>query len=100
MIQEYRDAVVAAARRRALGERPWLRRCTALLWASFLGGGLSTVVLMLTPDSFTLPPDTVEGAACAFGVLWLLALIPAAIAAVLVIPPTNQGPNQAPNQSD
>jgi hypothetical protein len=87
VIQEYRDAVVSAARRRGLGERPWLRRISALLWASFLGAGLSTVALLLTPDSFPLPPETMSQTAWAFGVLWLLALVPALIAAILVTPP-------------
>lgn len=87
MTQQYRDAVVAAARQRALGRRPWLRRFSALLWASFLGAAISTAALLLTPDSWPLPPSTLADTGKVFGVLWLLALVPAGIAAVLATPP-------------
>ncbi|MDR3415185.1 MAG: hypothetical protein P4L83_03275 [Nevskia sp.] len=80
------EALRAEYAQRGLGRRPRLRLVSAVLWASFLGASLSTVVLLLTPDSWTLPPTTVDGAARVFVVLWLLALVPATFAAVLTLP--------------
>lgn len=77
------EQILTHARQRALGRRPHLRRLSVLLWASFLGAALSTLVLVLTPESWPLPPEQLGGAARVFGVLWLLSLVPATIAAVL-----------------
>lgn len=61
-----------------------LRLACALLWCSFLGATLSMVALQLTPRDWTLPPTTMEGAGPTFLVLWVLALVPTLLTAILL----------------
>ncbi|WP_028081220.1 hypothetical protein [Solimonas soli] len=79
-------AIVAAARRRALGGSREFRQISAVLWASFLGATASLCTLLLLPGEGWLPLNTPPKLAIGFIVLWLLALIPALIAAVLAAP--------------
>lgn len=69
--------------RRALDDRPLLRRVSTVVWASFLGAAVSMTVLLLIPDRITLPPTTPRDGALIFVGLWLLAVIPAWFASVL-----------------
>ncbi len=75
--------IVTAARHRALGTRPRLRRLSVLLWASFLGAALSLIALLLWPEDVPLPPQSLGDAARLFALLWALALVPATTAALL-----------------
>ncbi|MDE2149987.1 MAG: hypothetical protein KGJ55_09190 [Gammaproteobacteria bacterium] len=78
--------ITQGAARRALGERPLLRRISLILWPAFLGAAATMLALLLVPENFVLPPQTPGGTAIVFMALWLLALIPAWIAAVLASP--------------
>ncbi|MDE0854779.1 MAG: hypothetical protein OSA97_10195 [Nevskia sp.] len=71
---------------RGLGRRPRLRLVSVLLWSSFLGAALSTVVLLLLPDNWSLPLPTLGGIGITFLLMWLLALVPALFSAVLTAP--------------
>lgn len=80
-------AIVEAARRRALGGRREFRQISAVLWASFLGASVALATLLMLPAEGWLPLHTPAQLAAGFAVLWLLAVIPALIAAVLAVPP-------------
>lgn len=82
-------AIVAAAQRRALGSRRRWRQLGAVLWSSFLGASVALVFVMLLPAEGWLPLNTAARAGLAFAALWLLAFIPALIAAVLAAPAEN-----------
>ncbi|WP_028006633.1 hypothetical protein [Solimonas flava] len=79
-------AIVAGARRRALGGRREFQQISAVLWASFLGASVSLITLLLLPAEGWLPLKTPARVAIGFAVLWLLAVVPALIAAVLATP--------------
>lgn len=88
---EAAEAIVGAAKRRALGGRRGLRQTSAVLWASFLGATVSLVCVLLLPADGWLPLRTPARAALGFAALWLLAFIPALIATVLAAPPEQEG---------
>ncbi|NGY03192.1 hypothetical protein [Solimonas terrae] len=88
-------AIVGATQRRALGSRRRWRQFGAVLWASFLGATIALLFVVLLPAEGWLPLDTATRAALAFAVLWLLAFIPALIAAVLAVPPTAEADDAA-----
>ncbi len=71
-------------RSRGLGSRPLLRQVCVLLWASFLGAVAVLTVLVLLPESWPLPPDSLDGYAAVFALAWLLSLIPAGAAGALI----------------
>jgi hypothetical protein len=71
---------------RGLGRRPRLRRLSVLLWSSFVGAALSTTVLLLLPENWSLPLPELGGIGITFLLMWLLAMVPALFAAVLTAP--------------
>lgn len=71
---------------RGLGLRPWLRLLAVVLWSSFLGAALSTVVLLLLPENWTLPLSSLGSIGITFLLTWLLSMVPALLAAVLAQP--------------
>lgn len=71
---------------RGLGRRPLLRQASATLWASFLGAAFSTVVLLFLPDNWSLPLSSLDSIGLTFLLMWLLALVPALLSAVLAAP--------------
>ncbi len=79
------DAILRAARERALGARPGLRMLAITGWSSFLGA-----VVLLAAWLLALPHDdeTIEFGrlASVFIVLWALAAVPALSAAMLAQP--------------
>jgi hypothetical protein len=83
-------AIVAAARNRMLGASREFRQISAVLWASFLGAGVSLVTLLMLPAEGWLPLKTPIHVAAGFAVLWLLAVIPSLIATVLATPPAQE----------
>lgn len=70
---------------RALALRPALRRICVLLWASFLGAVVMLLVVLLLPDTLPLPPAAPTHQALFFGLAWLVSLVPATIAGVLIV---------------
>ena len=82
------DAITAAAAQRALGGSRQLRQVSAVLWASFLGATatIATIIALIPPAGELMPPQTPHHVALLFLIAWLLAVIPALIAAVLATP--------------
>lgn len=82
-----RQAALETRRRapRALAARPALRRLCVLLWASFLGAVLMLLSVLLLPDSLPLPPASPTHQALFFGLAWLVSLLPATVAGVLLM---------------
>ncbi len=83
-------AIVATALRRGLGERPRLRRTSAVAWSAFLGACAMMAAGMLLPEDWLTTPVGFERLAFAFLVSWLLSLIPAIAAAMLALPHTEK----------
>lgn len=80
------DAITRAARGRALGRSPRLRRFSAVLWSAFLGAVCATLALLLAPESWiplSLDRARITGV---FFVEWALMSIPAALVCVLNAP--------------
>jgi hypothetical protein len=73
----------AAPPPRALGSNPSLRKFSVVLWASFIGATVITVVVALMPEHWLLPPVSLQDQAQVFGLMWILSVIPALIAGVL-----------------
>ncbi len=80
------DAITAAAAQRALGGSRQLRQVSAVLWASFLGATATIATIIALPAGELMPPQTPHHVALLFLIAWLLAVIPALIAAVLATP--------------
>lgn len=76
---------------RALALRPALRRICVLLWASFLGAVLMLLAVLLLPETLPLPPASPTHQALFFGLAWLLSLVPATIAGVLIVTEAPRG---------
>lgn len=80
------DAITRAAAQRALGGNRQLRQISAVLWASFLGATATIATILALPVGELIPPQTPHHVALLFLIGWLLAVIPALIAAVLATP--------------
>lgn len=83
---EAAEDIVAAASHRGLGDRPLLRRISALLWSGFLGACCLLAVVVLMPEEWLQPPFGLDRIAAVFFGGWVLSLIPAG-AAWLLAPP-------------
>lgn len=78
-------AIVHAARRRALGSRKRLRLLAVVLWSGFLGAcGLFTA-LLLAPSGFADPHLSHGHLVALFSAAWVLSLIPALVAGMLLM---------------
>ena len=75
----------AGGRSRRGGSRQ-LRQVSAVLWASFLGATATIATIIALPAGELMPPQTPHHVALLFLIAWLLAVIPALIAAVLATP--------------
>jgi hypothetical protein len=65
-------------------DRDWIaRRFAALLWSAFIGGVCSLAVLLTLPLSWFEPGAGIGALSLLFFLLWALALVPAAAAALL-----------------
>lgn len=80
------SAVEVRLEMRGLGLRPWVRLLAVTLWSSFLGAALATVVLLFMPENWSLPLSSLGSIGVTFLLMWLLAMVPALLAAVLATP--------------
>lgn len=71
----------------ALDRRPLLRLIAAVLWSAFFGAAIGIVALLMLPMMFWEPPMDEAHLAWLFAVMFVIALIPAASAALLARPP-------------
>lgn len=76
-------AIVLRAASRGLGSSPRLRGVAAVLWSAFVGASVSLLVILLVPEDWLDPPVGLGRLTAVFGVLFLLALVPAISAALL-----------------
>lgn len=91
-MSEVDSAVEVRLEMRGLGLRPWLRLLAVTLWSSFLGAALSTIVLLFLPDNWSLPTSSLTSIGVTFLLMWLLAMVPALLAAVLAAPRRPRSP--------
>ncbi len=69
-----------------------LRRLGALLWAAFLGGSCSMGAILALPPSWLEHGAGLRDLSLLFFVCWALALVPAIITQMLVLPPSGGRP--------
>ncbi|PPE74335.1 hypothetical protein C3942_09925 [Solimonas fluminis] len=64
-----------------------LQRLGALLWAAFLGGACSMGAILALPPSWLEHGAGLRELSLLFFVCWALALVPAIVTQMLVLPP-------------
>lgn len=78
-----------------LKQRPWARLAAATLWSSFIGACLlllADMVHLLGDDA----PPTLASQSLFFFTVWLIGIVPAAVAGLLTMPPAPRAPKDAP----
>lgn len=75
-----------SGRARDLSRRPQLLRGVVVAWSAFVGAALLSVLLILAPDSWLLPPVAMRDQALMFAMLWLASTVPAGLVALLLVP--------------
>ena len=69
---------------RALAVRPTVRLISVLMWSSFLGAVCTMAALVMMPEGWPLPPETMADDGLLFLVAWVLSMIPSTLVAVLL----------------
>ncbi len=70
----------------ALDRRPLLRMVAAVLWSAFFGAAIGICAMLLLPMMFWEPPMDEARLAWLFCIMFIVALVPAYSAAVLMRP--------------
>jgi hypothetical protein len=73
--------------RNRLRLRGYPRIAAVLLWSSFLGGSVTLLALLMLPEGWFDEPMSRGRLTCSFAIVWLLALVPAVMAAALLLGP-------------
>ena len=81
------EEILRHAAARSLARRPRLRFFAVVLWSSFLGAVMILAAWLLSPHDLAFEPITFARLAGVFVAAWLLSLIPAISAALLIGPP-------------
>ncbi len=93
-VDQHEDAaaLVQAAATRGLAHRRGWRLFASVLWSGFLGATVSLMVVLLMPEGWLDPPMGLGTLSAVFALLWVLALVPAFMQALLSLVP--EGPHE------